>query len=198
MDEGVKDTYEISPLQGLKNRAGKDIEITYAPAYKNYMGIFKDWKVINVNELAEDINQPVDDELLKQALENAKEADLVLFFAGTNKSIETEGCDRYNIDLPVSQNKIIEAIAAVNSNIATIIISGGPVDLNVVNKYSPAIVQGWWNGLEGGNALADILFGNIAPSGKLPFTFPVKLDDSPAYALGNYPQKDDEIGRAHV
>lgn len=68
-------------------------------------------------------------------------------------------------------------------------ISGGPCDLNEVVKYSTAVVQGWWNGLEGGHALADVLFGRIAPSGKLPFTFPIRLEDSPAYAMGNFPQK---------
>ena len=94
--------------------------------------------------------------------------------------------------LPVGQDEVIKALAEVNPNIVTVIISGGPVDLNEVNKYSPAIVQGWWNGIEGGHALADILYGEIAPSGKLPFTFPVKLEDSPAYALGNFPQKQEE------
>jgi beta-glucosidase len=75
-----------------------------------------------------------------------------------------------------------------------VMISGGPCDISGIDKILPAIVQGWWNGLEGGNALADILYGNIAPSGKLPFTFPVKLADSPAYALDNYPQKAEVDG----
>ena len=71
----------------------------------------------------------------------------------------------------------------------TVLISGGPTDLRQLEPVSPAIVQGWWNGTEGGTALAEVLFGDIAPSGKLPFTFPAKLEDSPAYALGNFPDK---------
>ncbi len=194
MGAGVKTPYEITPLQGIKNYVGNKIEVTYAPAYKNYMGIFSDQVSNNNSELADLIDNPVDQGLLAEAKQIAKDADIVLFFAGTNKSIETEGCDRFNIMLPVSQDEIIKELASVNPNIATIIISGGPVDLNSVNKYSPAIIQGWWNGLEGGTALADILFGEIAPSGKLPFTFPVKLEDSPAYAMCNYPQKDEIEG----
>ena len=82
---------------------------------------------------------------------------------------------------------MIKALYEANPNVATVLISGGPTDLRVLDQYSPAIVQGWWNGLEGGTALAEVLFGDIAPSGKLPFTFPAKLEDSPAYATGSFP-----------
>ncbi|MBR4740488.1 MAG: glycoside hydrolase family 3 C-terminal domain-containing protein, partial [Bacteroidales bacterium] len=112
-----------------------------------------------------------------------------IFFGGTNKSIETEGSDRKNIDLPCGQNELVQALYAANQNLVTVLISGGPTDLRVLEPVSPAIVQGWWNGTEGGTALAEVLFGDIAPSGKLPFTFPKQLEDSPAYALGNFPDK---------
>ena len=72
----------------------------------------------------------------------------------------------------------------------SILISGGPTDLRQLEPVSPAIVQGWWNGTEGGTALAKVIFGDIAPSGKLPFTFPACLEDSPAYAMGNFPDKN--------
>jgi len=183
---GVKTLYEISPLEGLQARAGSDIEIVYAPGYRNYvMG--------RGNQAAADPLQtrntaePADPELLAEAVELARNADMVIFFAGTNKSIETEGSDRKNIDLPCGQNEIVKALHEVNPNLVTVLISGGPCDLRTLELYSPAIVQGWWNGMEGGTALAEVLFGDIAPSGKLPFTFPLKLEDSPAYALGNFP-----------
>ena len=183
---GVKTLYEISPLEGLQARAGSDIEIVYAPGYRNYvMG--------RGNQAAADPLQtrntaePADPELLAEAVELARNADMVIFFAGTNKSIETEGSDRKNIDLPCGQNEIVKALHEVNPNLVTVLISGGPCDLRTLEQYSPAIVQGWWNGMEGGTALAEVLFGDIAPSGKLPFTFPLKLEDSPAYALGNFP-----------
>jgi beta-glucosidase len=132
-------------------------------------------------------DEPADPALLAEAIALAKDADMVIFFGGTNKSIETEGSDRKNIDLPNGQNEIIKAIYEVNANVVTVLISGGPTDLRALSPYSPAIVQGWWNGLEGGTALAEVLFGDIAPSGKLPFTFPLKLEDSPAYATGSFP-----------
>ena len=116
-------------------------------------------------------------------------ADLVIFVCGTNKSIESEGSDRQSILLPAGQDEVAAALAEANPNLVSVIISGGPCDLQKLAEVSPAIVQGWWNGLEGGRALADVLFGDIAPSGKLPFTFPVKLEDSPAYAMGNFPNK---------
>lgn len=193
MGAGVKTPYEITPLLGLQNRAKGRFEITYAPAYKNYAGMFgRMMGGANAAEIARTIDEAPDADMLAEAVALAKEADLVIFVAGTGKNIETEGSDRQNIMLPVGQDQVIKALAEVNPNIVTVIISGGPVDLNEVNKYSPAIVQGWWNGIEGGHALADILYGDIAPSGKLPFTFPIKLEDSPAYALGNFPQKQEE------
>ena len=193
MGAGVKTPYEITPLLGLQNRSNGRFEISYAPAYKNFAGMFgRMMGGANAAEIAATIDEAPDATMLAEAVALAKEADLVIFVAGTGKNVETEGSDRQNIMLPVGQDEVIKALAEVNPNIVTVIISGGPVDLNEVNKYSPAIVQGWWNGIEGGHALADILYGEIAPSGKLPFTFPVKLEDSPAYALGNFPQKQEE------
>jgi beta-glucosidase len=189
MGAGVKSPYEVTPLQGLINKAPAGVEIKYAPAYKDYMGMFAFWRgpefLKEHPEIAAEIDAPADPQMLAEAVALAADADLVLYFFGTNKSIETEGSDRENIDLPLGQEAIAEALAAVNPNIIGVMISGGPCDLSAVDKVLPVIVQGWWNGLEGGNALADILYGNIAPSGKLPFTFPVKLSDSPAYALDN-------------
>ncbi len=186
---GVKTLYEISPLEGIQKRAGEDIEIVYAPGYKSYS---MSWGRRGPKSRldADATNEPADPELLAEAVAVAKDADLVLFFGGTNKSIETEGMDRKDIDLPNGQNEVVKALYEANPNLATVIISGGPVDLRVLEQYSPAIVQGWWNGLEGGTALAEVLFGDIAPSGKLPFTFPMKLEDSPAYAMGNFPDKN--------
>jgi beta-glucosidase len=92
--------------------------------------------------------------------------------------------------LPSGQDKLITLIAEVNPNIIAVLTSGAPNDLNTVNPLSRALLISWFNGSEGGNALADVLIGTISPSGRLPFTIPVKLEDSPAYALGNYPQTD--------
>ena len=187
MGAGVKALYEVTPLEGICKRAGKDVEVTYAPGYKT---IAFRWgpAPANLDPLeARSNDEPADPTLVAEAVALAKDADLVIFFGGTNKSIETEGSDRKNIDLPCGQNELVKALYEANRNLVTVLISGGPTDLRFLEPVSPAIVQGWWNGTEGGTALAEVLFGDIAPSGKLPFTFPARLEDSPAYAMGNFP-----------
>ena len=191
MGAGVKALYEVTPLEGIQKRAGADVQVTYAPGYKNFPGRRWGPPSATVNPLeAAAIDEPADPALLAEAVALAKDADLVIFFGGTNKSIETEGSDRQNIDLPVGQNEVVAALFEANPNLVTVLISGGPTDLRQLEPVSPAIVQGWWNGTEGGTALAEVLFGDIAPSGKLPFTFPMQLEDSPAYAMGNFPDKN--------
>ena len=187
---GVKALYEITPLEGIRKRAGADVQVDYAPGYKNFPGRRWGRNPATPDPLvATAIDEPADKKLLAEAVKLARQADVVIFFGGTNKSIETEGSDRANIDLPTGQNEVVKALYEANKNLVTVLISGGPTDLRQLEPVSPAIVQGWWNGTEGGTALAEVLFGDIAPSGKLPFTFPAKLDDSPAFALGNFPDK---------
>ena len=191
MGAGVKALYEVTPLEGIVKRAGHSVEVVYAPGYKNFPGRRWGPPSATPNPLeAQAIDEPADPALLAEAVALAKEADVVLFFGGTNKSIETEGSDRSNIDLPVGQNEVVKALYEANPNLVSILISGGPTDLRQLEPVSPAIVQGWWNGTEGGTALAKVLFGDIAPSGKLPFTFPARLEDSPAFAMGNFPDKN--------
>jgi beta-glucosidase len=180
---GVKAWNEITPLAGLTARVNGRAELIYAQGYKGYTKQEREnWR---------DRPSPyrdADPALLAQAVEVAKAADIVLFIGGDNREVQTEGSDRTAITLPSGQDQVIEALAAVNPRIVTILVTGAPLDLRVAERYSPAMLVSWFNGSEGGHALADVLLGAASPSGKLPFTFPVKLEDSPAYALGNYPQ----------
>jgi beta-glucosidase len=183
----------VTPLEGLKDRIGDKAEIIYAQGYDpvvfSFARMFR-----RRNQTPEEIEKEerekevLAEKLAKEAVEAAMKADIVLFIGGDNRAVETEGSDRVNIMLPSGQDDLVRSIAEVNPNIVTILVSGGPNDLNVVKPISKALLVSWFNGTEGGNALADVLVGNISPSGRLPFTFPVKLEDSPAYALGNYPQ----------
>lgn len=184
---GVKTLYEVTPLEGLKNRIGDKAEIVYAQGYVPETFSWGRKSKEQQEKEAKD-KELKSAELTKEALEVAAKADIILFIAGNNRAVETEGSDRKNIFLPSEQDELIKKIAAVNPNIVTVLTSGAPNDLNVVKPLSKALVISWFNGTEGGNALADVLVGNISPSGRLPFTLPVKLEDSPAYALGNYPQ----------
>ena len=116
--------------------------------------------------------------------------DIVIFVGGLNKNNgqDSEGNDRAGLGLPYGQDKVITELAKVNPNIAVVIISGNAVAMPWVNQV-PSILEAWYNGTEAGNALASILVGDVNPSGKLPFTFPVRLEDNGAHKLGEYPGK---------
>ena len=191
MGAGVKTLYEVTPLEGLKNRIGDKAEIIFAQGYDPVTFSFADmFRKKTPEELEKQAQEKkiIAEKLTKEALEVAAKADIILFIGGNNRAVETEGSDRKDIFLPSGQDELIKKIAEVNPNIVTVLTSGAPNDLNVVKQVSKALLISWFNGTEGGNALADVLVGNISPSGRLPFTLPVKLEDSPAYALGNFPQ----------
>ena len=180
---GVKTRCEVTPLEGLQHLLGSkwpDCQITYAPGYKSFG---RDGR--NRRQRPQ---QPADAVLMAEALKTAQQADLVIFFAGNNREVETEGSDRKNITLPSGQDELAAALANTNPKLVTVIVSGGPVDVTTVSEASGALVASWFNGSMGGQALAEVLTGEISPSGKLPMTWPKKLEDVPAYALGSYPQ----------
>ena len=189
---GVKALYEVTPLEGLKNRIGNKATILYAQGYEPVTYSYGDrFRKKSPEEIEKEARQKAltAQKLTKEALELAKKADLVIFIGGDNRAVETEGSDRKNIFLPSGQDSLISTIAEANPNIVTILTSGAPNDLSVVKPLSKALLISWFNGSEGGNALADVLLGKFSPGGRLPFTIPVKLQDSPAYALENYPQQ---------
>ncbi len=206
---GVKALYEITPIAGLRNRMGDKAKIVYAQGYTSQQarggfggfgggfGGFGRRGGANANAAPAAAPKPDDTakKLQDEAVKVAKDADLVLFIGGDNRSHETEGSDRRSMMLPYDQENVLEAVAKVNPNVVFIAVAGAPVDLNRVQACCPAIVQSWFNGTEGGNALADILTGKISPSGRLPFSYPIKLEDSPAYATGSFPQTDAPINQ---
>ena len=177
---GVKTRCEITPLEGLQTLLDNQVKLTYAPGYKSYD---RQSRNKHLNPI-----QPADRELMAEAVEAAKNADLVIFFAGDNREVETEGSDRKSITLPSGQDELAAALAKANKRLVTIIVSGGPVDVSSISDVSAALVASWFNGSMGGQALAEVLTGAISPSGKLPMTWPKKLEDVPAYAMGTYPQ----------
>ena len=130
---------------------------------------------------------PDEVDIFQEALETASHADDVILIVGTNSDWETEGNDRADFNLPANQNKLIEAILEANQNTVVVINTGSPIHMPW-EKKAKAIIQTWFAGQEFGNALVDILSGEVNPSGKLPTTFPVKIEDTPAYK--NYPGKN--------
>ena len=189
---GVKTRQEITPLEGLQTMLGNQVKITYVQGYQSF-----DRKARSERKSPQ---QKADSKLLAEAVKAAKKADLVIFFAGDNREVETEGSDRKSITLPSGQDELAEALAKANKRLVTVIVSGGPVDVSVVKEVSGALVASWFNGSMGGQALAEVLTGKISPSGKLPMTWPLQLNDVPAYATQSYPQefKSDSQGDIFV
>ena len=163
---GIKALYEITPLQGIINRDGKTLNVVYSEGYQKNGG----------------------SSLEKNAIAAAKSADVVVYIGGLNhdKGFDCEGQDRSDMKLPYGQDELISKIVAANPK-TIVVLEGTMVEMDSWLGRVPALLQAWYPGMEGGNALAHVLFGDVNPSGKLPATFPKKLTDSPAHALGNYP-----------
>lgn len=176
---------EISPLDGLKARLGKQgIDVEYA---RGYVGdVTGSYNGVTTGQDLKDERSEA--ELIAEAVKKAKEADYVIMFGGLNKSDyqDCEGHDRKQYELPYNQDKVIEALAKANKNFVYVNISGNAVAMPWKVKV-PAIIQGWFIGSEAGEALASVLTGDANPSGKLPFTWVNSLQEVGAHALGTYP-----------
>ena len=133
---------------------------------------------------------PQEEDLLGAAVAAAKNADAVIVVAGLTQEWEAEGFDRVNMELPAGQNELIEQVTAVNPKTVVVLNGGSPLAMPWLDRVG-AVVDQWFNGEECGNALADILFGDVNPSGKLPTTFPVRLEDNPAFI--NYPGENGQV-----
>ena len=180
----LKVKYEITPLDGLKKQIGNLAEIIYVKGYVSPLTEKRDPKP----EIPVGYKEPNPEILLQEAINAAKDADIVLYFGGLNKNEnqDSEGNDRKSYNLPYGQDRLISELAKVNKNIVVTIISGNAVAMPWI-KEVPAIVEGWFGGTESGNAIASILTGKVNPSGKLPMTIAEKLEDYPSHALGEYP-----------
>ncbi|MFV8465470.1 glycoside hydrolase family 3 C-terminal domain-containing protein [Flavobacterium sp. LB1P62] len=184
---GVKTKREITPLEGLKNRLPSSIKINYAEGY------LERYEVKNKGNLGDiTMNGPVtidqlDPAKLEEAIEVAKNSDVAIVFAGSNRDYETEASDRRNLNLPFGQEELIKKIVAVNSKTIVVLIAGAPFDIEEIKNKTSALVWSWFNGSEGGNALADVILGTVNPSGKLPWTMPKNIMDSPAHATNSFP-----------
>ncbi len=174
---------EVSPLEGLQERYAGIAEVVYERGYVgDVTGEYNG--VVTGQDLSESRSA---DQLIADAVAQAKDADYVIFFGGLNKAAhqDCEDSDRRALDLPYEQDRVIEALAAVNPNFVYVNISGNAVAMPWVENV-PAIVQAWYIGSQAGRSIADVLSGDVVPSGKLPFTFPVKLEDCAAHSVGEY------------
>ena len=175
---------EISPLDGIRNRVGNRAEVVYA---RGYVGdVSGEYNCVVSGQNLKDGRSP--EELIAEAVRVAGEADYVIFIGGLNKSAhqDCEDSDRTGLGLPYGQDRVITELVKVNQNLVLVNVSGNAVAMPWI-KEVPAVLQAWFLGSEAGNAIAAVLMGDVNPSGKLPFTFPARLEDVPAHQLGEYP-----------
>ncbi len=175
----VKAFYEVTPLQGLHNLLGTQVNIIYAKGYDITRGA------------------TANADLITEATQAAAKADAVIFVGGwthgynysvwSDNAYDAEDIDKPNMQMPFGQDELIKAIVKANSKTVIVLMGGGAIDMTQWIDQTPAVLQSWYAGMEGGNALAKILFGEVNPSGKLPMTFPKKLEDHGSHALGEYP-----------
>jgi beta-glucosidase len=174
----VRAKYEITPLEGIKLAAGSNVKVTYAEGYKIARGM------------------KADTTLIAAAVKAAAAEEVAIVVGGwihgyTDKwddnAFDAESVDKPDMQMPFGQNELIEAVIKANPNTIVVLVGGGAVDMSGWGEKAKAIIQAWYGGMEGGTALGEIIFGTVNPSGKLPMTFPKKLEDSPAHKLGEYP-----------
>lgn len=203
----IKALYEVTPLLGITMAAGGNVKVTYEPGYDANTNA-------NIWENPDDIEQAgqatslldmgkshllekdpavlaeKNKMLANKAVQAAGKADIVIFVGGLNHIHDTEGQDRESLKLPYDQETLIERLLQANKNTILVINAGSPVDMRSFEANVKAIVYSWYAGMEGGTALGRILFGQTNPSGKLPETFPVKIEDCGAHKLGEFPGED--------
>ena len=180
----VKALYEVTALEGLKKQASKGVKITYAQGYKIARGA------------------KADESLIKQAADVASKADVAIIVGGSthgydynkwsDNAYDAEDTDKPDMNMPFGQDELIKAVLKANPKTVVVLLGGGPIDMNQWVQNTPAILQAWYPGMEGGNALAGIIFGKVNPSGKLPMTFPKTITDAPDHKLGQFPVDKDK------
>ena len=185
----IKAVYEVTPLEALRAKWGDKVDIRFAQGYEK-LSTFVEGSNNGQSSGTFSSKTQESDALLKEAVEVARTSDVALLVCGLNHDYDTESFDRLNMDIPYGQVELIQEVVKANPRTIVVMIAGSPLNMAAVDICSPAIVWAWFNGMEGGNALVDVLSGKVNPSGKMPFTTTVSLDQSPAHALGNFPGRD--------
>ena len=175
----IKAFYEVTPLAGILNRVDRQVTVTYAMGYDEPPASARSTRP---KDAGEPFSAP---ELADRAVAAARAADVVIFIGGLNHDagMDCEGSDRKSLKLPYGQDELIAKIVAANPK-TIVVLDGTMVEMDSWLEKVPAVLQAWYSGMEGGNALAHVLFGDVNPSGKLPATFPKALSDTPAFAFG--------------
>jgi len=159
----------VTPLQGIKNRMSPGTEVLYV----------KGAEIIARKDSTEELVLNTKEEFEK-AVAAAKKADVAIVYIGTTLSVEKEGRDRTSLGLPGKQEELIKAVLAANPRTVVVELNAGPLTIPEIKETAPAIIEAWWAGEEGGNAIADVIFGNVNPGGKLPLTVYASAEQVPS------------------
>ena len=135
--------------------------------------------------------EPADPALESEAVETAKNADVVLMFLGLPEAAESEGFDRETLDMPAKQIALLEQVAAANQNVVVVLSNGSVVSVAPWAKNAKGILESWLLGQAGGPALADVIFGQVSPSGKLAQSIPLDINDDPS--MLNWPGEEGHV-----
>lgn len=195
----IKALYEISPLMGIKKLLGGNVQVDYLPGYladdfEESSGD-RNWQADSLeNGGGQTSASRNEDEVLiekrqqlrRQAVEAARSYDTVIFVGGQNHLQDLEGHDRPDMKLPYGQDQLIKELLQVKPDMVVVMVSGSPVEMPWIQS-TKALVWQWYAGMEGGTALAEVLFGQVNPSGRLPESFPISHLDCPAHCLGEFP-----------
>jgi beta-glucosidase len=185
----VRSNYAVAPLDGIRERAGSNIQVSYALGASieeegvSGAGLVENRPKDRASEMPESAEQ-----LRREAVAVASKVDAVILLVGDNARVESEGFDRKTLDLPAGQDELIQQVAKANRNTVVVFNAGAPVNVSRWVNDVPSLLDAWFGGQEMGHAIADVLFGDVNPSGKLPFSFINEFKESPAY--GNYPGED--------
>lgn len=195
----IKALYEITPLMGIQCALGGNTQVTYAKGYyvppiaeleENWqLDSFKDG--VGTAEVLDEETAKKRKELREEAVALAREYEHVIFVGGLDHQYDVEDRDRANMKLPYGQDELLEELLAVNPDMVVVLTAGSPVEMHRWADQAKAIVWNWYNGMEGGHALAQVLFGKINPSGKLPETFPITETDCSAHCVGDFGKKEE-------
>jgi len=182
----IKARYEVTPLEGLERKLYGSVKINFVPGYHSM--------VPGLNKIDSPLDT-IDMKMIRDAVEIARSSDYVIIFGGLNhnNNVECEGSDRKNMKLPYGQDLLISEVVKANPKTIVVLLSGSPVELGDWFSKVPGLLQNSYLGMEAGNTLAEVLFGEVNPSGKLPYTFLRKLSDSPAHNWGEFPGKNGTV-----
>lgn len=182
----------ITVVQGIRNKVGPKVKVEYArggEVRRTYPSIFD---IFERGPKPPPLTREQQDAELSTAVELARRSDLVVMALGEIQNMSGEVASRVSIRLPGRQQELLERVVSTGKPVVLVLVNGRPLDLSWAAERVPAILEAWHPGIEGGNAIADLLFGDANPGGKLPVTFPRDVGQVPIYYALNRTQKPED------